>query len=332
MFETMPNDFDCEIETGATTRLDVSNNSITELVNLPSDLKWLDCSKNRLRKTPVMPQCPLEYLNISFNRRIRIQLLPDSINTMICVCCELTSLPAELPRSLEYLDVSNNMLAVIENLPENLLEFHCSDSYVDHIRAFPPRLKIANLNYNNLKVLPALPDSLVVLSVFGWHNKISAINSALPRGLRILRLSMCPTLDLSLDPPRDSIVALDIRGARILDLEPLPRGLKSLKLTSTGDNCIQRIPESLVTLQLYECQQLSLPDIAHAPKLTDVLVNFMHTYICIKNYTEVRNRFLMVLRIVKGLTECGIPSDLTRMLLEDFVRPMNSSLVPRLND
>ena len=91
---------------GIETEMDVSDQKLISLPDLPDSLKELYCFNNKLTKLPE---------------------LPDTLKILDCVNNKLTSLP-ELPDTLYYLSCSNNQLTSLPELPDTLNYLHCSNN------------------------------------------------------------------------------------------------------------------------------------------------------------------------------------------------------------
>lgn len=103
------------------TKLDCSNNDITNIVNIPY-LKILICAKNKLDNLDYLPNT-LEYLDCSENKNINnLDNLPSSLIFLNCNHCYIKNLN-NLPFSLKTLRCENNILSV---LPPQLNILHCN--------------------------------------------------------------------------------------------------------------------------------------------------------------------------------------------------------------
>lgn len=107
---------------------------------LPSQLKHLCCSDNRLAVIPALP-AGLTHLDCSGNSLTSpLPALPDSLLHLACDDCELSALPT-LPASLTYLSCTRNSLEKLPALPESLCSLSC-------------------IRNHRLTSLPALPGGL----------------------------------------------------------------------------------------------------------------------------------------------------------------------------
>ena len=91
-----------------TAALDLIGLYLTELPELPPNLKKLLCFNNQLTKLPELPQ-GLEELRCMHNQLIELPPLPSSLKKLWCNNNQLTKLPL-LPQGLEELYCENNYL------------------------------------------------------------------------------------------------------------------------------------------------------------------------------------------------------------------------------
>jgi len=113
-----------------TETLDLSNLGLTELPQLPSKLKRLNCSGNNLTVIPELP-IELEYLNCSKNKIYLIEKFPINCKYIDCSYNVLKSLP-EIPIDCIYLDISHNEFKRIPILPDTIEYLNYFDNYIDN--------------------------------------------------------------------------------------------------------------------------------------------------------------------------------------------------------
>lgn len=104
-------------------KLDYSDNLLTQLLELPSDLQILDCSSNKLSTLPELP-AGLLMLDCSYNRLVCLPKLPGGLQILICDNNWMVAFP-ELPPSLQILIFDNNPIynsEVIDRSFPTLLE------------------------------------------------------------------------------------------------------------------------------------------------------------------------------------------------------------------
>ncbi|WP_271585711.1 NEL-type E3 ubiquitin ligase domain-containing protein [Bradyrhizobium sp. CCBAU 53415] len=138
-------------------RLGVRGNQLTSLPALPTELRGLDASSNRLRNLPEVLPAALEFLDLSHNQLLDLpEVLPASLQFLYASDNQLTNLPEVLPASLRFLDVSQNELT---RLPE----------------ALPASLEHLDASQNQLT---SLPEDL--LTQLGEGSSIVLIENPLP--------------------------------------------------------------------------------------------------------------------------------------------------------
>ena len=88
--------------------LSLSGNNLTELPELPPNLKSLYCYNNHLTMLPILPH-NLKYLRCCNNNLTELPILPLTLEHLYCQNNNLTELP-ELPITLNRLYCHNNHL------------------------------------------------------------------------------------------------------------------------------------------------------------------------------------------------------------------------------
>lgn len=164
-------------------RLMANNNQLTELPDLPVTLVKLTVDENQLVALPPLPAA-LEYLNAGQNSLTRLPDLPDSLIGLSAFENQLSELP-RLPANLDWMSLWQNRLNCLPALPDTLTSIDVSDNLISHIDRLPDQLKQLKLGNNQLDSLPTLPDTLEDLDISG--NQFSVVpSSSLPRNLRRL--------------------------------------------------------------------------------------------------------------------------------------------------
>ena len=132
-----------------------SNNKLTSLPNLPNSLQNLYCSNNQLKLisdgSTSLPHLrlpdSLEYLSCSNNKLISLPQLPNSLKELICGNNQLISLP-QLPNSLKELICGNNQLTSLPILPNSLFRVVLGDSILNKLEYNPDYKNIKFYLYN----------------------------------------------------------------------------------------------------------------------------------------------------------------------------------------
>jgi hypothetical protein len=109
--------------------LNVSNNKIKELINLPPNLTNLHCSGNDINELTNLP-ATLEYLDCSDNKIKTINNLPTNLKTLKCAN-NVIEILANLPDNLKYLDFSSNLMKYFPILPLGLESVNYYDNPIE---------------------------------------------------------------------------------------------------------------------------------------------------------------------------------------------------------
>jgi Leucine-rich repeat (LRR) protein len=158
-------------------------NSITELPELPKNLKELTCYGNNLTKIEIdelhdlitldcrynkltkLPNLNLHkrllYLFCSENKLKKLPELPDSLQLLRCDHNKLHTLPS-LPNNIEELYCDSNQLKKLPLLPRKLVRLVCCNNHLTELPPFPPKLTAVFCQYNELGSLPLLNDGVYV--------------------------------------------------------------------------------------------------------------------------------------------------------------------------
>ena len=107
------------------TTLYLSSQGLTELPDLPNELKELNCADNNNLET--LPELPdgLRTLYCFANSLTTLPELPNGLKELSCAANYLETLP-ELPNGLKKLSCSGNQLETLPELPDGLEELYCS--------------------------------------------------------------------------------------------------------------------------------------------------------------------------------------------------------------
>lgn len=193
------------------------------------------------------------------NLRLAQPLVPrDSASLGIALTAPLKSLRLHFALS--------NPVAIIQDLPETLESLHlllnCNRSTIARLPAFPPRLTVLRLFFEQINppLLSPLPPRLTELDLSG---AILARFDAkdlppLPASLSALTLSTSNTIEptlLPLLPHNLKTLVLNhvLDGASLQNMAALPRSLTELSMPSCrdlSDSAILGLPPNLVTLSV----------------------------------------------------------------------------------
>lgn len=165
----------------------ISETSISTLPKLPSRLKLLDCSGNKLvninediipfsvlnlyldrnflKELPDLNNA-IRTLSISSNRDLEIPMkFPDSLRELVLSGIVIDSRIFDLPSKVEVLYLSNCQLKGIPKLPQSIKELYISKNQIKTVSSFPESLLFLDLSFNQIELLPQLPKNLRYLYV-----------------------------------------------------------------------------------------------------------------------------------------------------------------------
>lgn len=156
------------------TEIDCSSKQILSLDGLQyfENLESLNCSYNMLTDLLNIPS-KLTYLNTSYCVNLdTIGILPNGLTHFDCSYNQIYDLP-NLPLNLDKLICAVNKIQEINYLPANLTHIDCSFNNLTKLPELPLSLEIINCSYNQLTSLPDLPPEL------GWtyNNPLNIFNN-----------------------------------------------------------------------------------------------------------------------------------------------------------
>jgi Leucine-rich repeat (LRR) protein len=140
------------------TNIIVESTSLKYISELPSGLKVLNISNNRMKKLPKLQHTNLEILNFSNNRISFIPTLPETLKSLLFSNNSVSNIP-HLPTSLIYLDFNNNNIHELKELPKNIKTLNCSKNQITKLPCLSiiPFLKVLICYSNQITQLPPLP-------------------------------------------------------------------------------------------------------------------------------------------------------------------------------
>ena len=244
------------------TKLDCSQNTITNLPTLTNSLIWLWCSNNALTSLPVLPSSlqilfadtnqlnsiptPLPNNLINFevehnNLTTLPSVLPNSIKYLICGYNSLDSLPNVLPTSLVYLYCYHNQLTSLPSiLPNSIKYLYCEYNGIGYVPTLPTSLLYFYCYDNQITNMPTLPSSIITLAC--QYNRLTALPS-FPNSLLHLycfnnHITSLPTLPTSL-------INLECDHNNLTSLPALPSTLTDLYCDYNNISCFPTFPNSI---------------------------------------------------------------------------------------
>ena len=111
---------------------------MTSLPPLPSSLKLLNCSYNKLTSLPPTLPESLRDLYCSNNQLTSLPpTLPNSLRDLNCSYNQLTSLPDTLPNYLRVINCSNNQLISLPDTLPNSLQHFWYNNNPELIKTYP---------------------------------------------------------------------------------------------------------------------------------------------------------------------------------------------------
>lgn len=167
------------------TELYCGSNFISELPELPNELKELRCYNNDLTELSNLPDT-IEYIDCQDNYITQMANLPANLKELYCDNNRLKVMP-ELPSKLVILDCTSNQLESFTNLPDSIEKIYCNYNNVTSLPKLPANLVELWMQENQLKTLPALPDKLRLLACF--DNDITNLPKV-PKTLETINLDM----------------------------------------------------------------------------------------------------------------------------------------------
>ncbi len=255
--------------------LDCSNNNLTSIPTLPSNLKDfscffnnvttidslplnlinLTCSNNLLTNLPPLPATLIK-LWCDNNKLTNLPTLPTNIQDLVCSNNLITSLPSILPNTIYRLRCSGNLLTSIPSLPINLNELICGGNLFTQLPFLPNSISVLWCENGSLTSFPNLPYFLIKLVCY--RNKITTLPE-LPYSLQQIRCSINPLVSLPSLP--SSLQELECDSTLISKVPTLPNNLNYLKCSRTPNlHCLPVLPYSLTSLSIDTLQIPCLPN------------------------------------------------------------------------
>ncbi len=261
--------------------LDVSNNQITYLTELPPNIRILTCNHNYITSLNGIPDSVTE-IYCHYNPMTRVNAhtrLPPMLRVLACCYCELTELP-RLPVTVTRLAcIGNSGLCELPELPPGLVDLVCSECSLEELPRLPDSLTILWCDSNQLHKFPEqLPSNLRELS--GDANQLEALPE-LPHSLTKLYCSN--NLLIRLPDLPTGLELLSCKNNSLTWLPELPYGITHLDC-SFNDLIVfsSVIPETLTWLDCSDNPDLQwLPPVSqntYCMRLTSPDLHSMYGY------------------------------------------------------
>ncbi|MES2772395.1 MAG: NEL-type E3 ubiquitin ligase domain-containing protein, partial [Pseudomonadota bacterium] len=132
--------------------------SVPPLIGSLTTLEKLNLTNNQLTTVPELP-VGLTDLSLSNNQLTSIPELPVGLTDLNLWNNELTTVP-ELPVGLTHLDLTNNQLTTVPELPAGLTYLDLANTRLTSLPELPAGLTYLSLRKNQLTTLPELPAGL----------------------------------------------------------------------------------------------------------------------------------------------------------------------------
>lgn len=221
------------------------HNSISQVQNFPAQVRFLDISYNRL--TSLLPLGDsLTHLDISFNQFDSLNIIgADNLDTLFAQNNSIEHIQS-LPYRLKFLNVSENLLTTLSALPFSIQTLWAEFNQIDSINRLNQlvNLKQLQLSYNQLSMLPNLPNNLEELYIS--NNDLTSL-PALPAALKTVyfngnQISQWPNFG-------NSIRMINAADNQLTSINVLPDSLQYLYVDNNPQlNCLPEIPPYLFTL------------------------------------------------------------------------------------
>lgn len=249
-------------------KLDCSDNLIEQITNLPSTLKWLNCSSNKLKVLELPPN--LEYLNCDLNKLLTLTNIPETLKKLSCEHNNIYLLDDNLTQ-LDELYADDNRIYKVPQLDiqneYNLQMRYNDDMTIDrelyyYMRnSFPVDVNIIDVNnpdsyeYKNisvhledlkLDVLPYIPED--VRKLYIQNNNIREITN-LPDNLEYLLANNNPLSVLNIQNTHISYLNCDN-----CDFETIPILPHTIVRFDINNNRIREITDLPNSLQIFRCR------------------------------------------------------------------------------
>jgi len=215
----------CRINLGTNiTILNLDNNNISKLDNIPNGLLKLSIVNNQIKKIENLPH------NLQ-----RLYLNRNQIEKM-----------ENIPLGIKHLCLAENNICKIENLPDGLTFLNLNHNNISIIENIHDGLTFLDLSHNNITIIKNIPNSTIELSLFS--NNISIIEN-LPENLNLLHISNNKIKQIeNLD--KTHIINLQLCFNEISKIENIPNTTKVLSLSFNNIETIENLPPDIEVITL----------------------------------------------------------------------------------
>jgi hypothetical protein len=200
----------------STLYLDLSENCIENVTNIPKGIRWLDLSYNPISTLSSLNQC----------------LHMETLEMDHCLIKEIKK--GSFSSSLQVLSLyGNNELTCMGNFPPRLISLFLGSKKISKLASLPPTLQFfryESLGGEKIKKLENLPASLSDLSI--CHQDITGIDNIPPN---LKRLSLFSNQIRVLENVPDSVEFLELTNNRLELIRHIPRHCKRLLFTGRWD-------------------------------------------------------------------------------------------------
>lgn len=186
------------------------------------------------------------------------------------------------------------------------------------VLGFPPNAVKLSLNANRLVEIPAIPDSVKILEF--KSNRVERIHN-FPKNLEFLN---CTNNRLVGIPEfSEGVETVIVRDNQLIALPRIPKSVRCLDISNNRVSVVPDLPGLMCYMDISCNPLLNLPKVKFQDRAFVVAhFKFMGLDFDIRRpqeYNLVRRWYRNFMRIIAGLTRCGIPSELTRVLFSDYL-------------
>ena len=300
--------------------LNLSNNEITNIQNIPQTVHTLIISNNKIKKLINVP-LNIKILYINKNLLNEINIIESEIVELYCDKNKLTTI--NYSKNLRILSCSYNKISNLDNMINTIINCNCSHNKIKYFNNLSESLLYFNCSFNQLFVFEQIPENLIVLNIN--NNKLLELNN-LPNSLKELCCSSNKIKTLLLSENlikfegsynnlssiilNNKLQILIISNNSFIDLPKLPESLIILNCCSNMINKII-LPINLKELYCDYCEEL------YKIYFNDKLEILSCDYTLIDNLDDIPNCILKIsCRHTKITKIINIPNTLKYLDIE----------------